>query len=261
MYSNFSNRVNDIIKISREEAIRLGHDFISVEHLMLAIIQKGDSMANKILNNLDVDSFQLKQQLENSMLAEGSNIAFGNIPLTKQTEKILRVSILEAKLYKAEVIGTEHLLLSIAREEVTVASQLLAEQGATYQAIHKELDDILSGKIPTQSTSNPIFEGQKQSDGKTKDGKTKPKDKPKTPVLDNFSRDLTKLAATGKLDPVIGREKEIERVSQILSRRKKNNPVLIGEPGVGKTAIVEGLALRIIEKKVSRSLFDKRVVS
>ena len=256
--SNFSHRVNDIIRISREEAIRLGHDFISVEHLVLAIIRKGDSMANKILNNLDVDCEQLKIQFENSMLSVGSNIAFsGNIPLTKQVENILRISILEAKLYKSEVIGTEHLLLAIAKDPTSYAAQLLEEQGASYGEIHKELDDILSGKIPKQGVPNPIFDGKNQS----KSGKSKSKEKVKTPVLDNFSRDLTKLAATGKLDPVIGRDKEIERVSQILSRRKKNNPVLIGEPGVGKTAIVEGLALRIIEKKVSRSLFDKRVVS
>ena len=257
MYSNFSHRVNEIIKLSREEAIRLGHDFISVEHLLLAIIRKGDGMANKILKNLKVDNFQLKHQLEASMVPTNSNLAFNNIPLTKQTEKILRISILEAKLYRSEIIGTEHLLLSIAREETTFASQQLAEQGANYQAIHKELDDILSGKVPSQEIPNPIFEEQKHQNI----GKSKAKEKPKTPVLDNFSRDLTKLAAIGKLDPVIGREKEIERVSQILSRRKKNNPVLIGEPGVGKTAVVEGLALRIIEKKVSRSLFDKRVVS
>ena len=257
MHSNFSNRVNEIIKISREEAVRLGHDFISIEHILLAIILKGDGMANKILKNLNVDTFELKQQLENSMLATGSNLAFGNIPLTKQTEKILRIAILEAKLYRSEVIGSEHLLLAIAREEASLASQQLAEQGATYHNIHKELDDVLSGKVPNQAVPNPIFEEPKQPNT----GKAKIKEKPKTPVLDNFSRDLTKLAATGKLDPVIGREKEIERVSQVLSRRKKNNPVLIGEPGVGKTAIVEGLALRIIEKKVSRSLFDKRVIS
>jgi ATP-dependent Clp protease ATP-binding subunit ClpC len=167
--------------------------------------------------------------------------------LTKQAEKVLKITYLEAKLYKSDVIGTEHLLLSILRDEDNLASQILRQFGITYEAVRNELDNILSGK------SN-VTERARYAET------TKAQERTKTPVLDNFSRDLTKLALEGKLDPVIGRDKEIERVAQILSRRKKNNPVLIGEPGVGKTAIVEGLALRIVQKKVSRVLQNKRIV-
>ncbi|MDR0926798.1 MAG: ATP-dependent Clp protease ATP-binding subunit [Ignavibacteria bacterium] len=257
MTNNFSHRVNDIIQISREVAVNLGHDYIYVEHLLLAIIQKGDGMAIKILKNLGVDMDSLRYQLESSMLSSGTTIAFNNVPLTKQAERVLQIAILEAKLYKSEVTGSEHLLLAISKDEASYAAKSLAASGATYDGIRKSLDETLSGKV-TQAIPNPLFPKDKQP---AKNKNNKREDKPKTPVLDNFSRDLTKLAMLGKLDPVIGREKEIDRISQILSRRKKNNPVLIGEPGVGKTAIIEGLAIRIVEKKVSRSLFDKRVVS
>ncbi len=258
MHNNFSNRVNEIIRLSREEAIRLAHDHIGVEHILLAVIRKGDGMAIKMLNNLGTDISNLKKMLEESMLASGSNFVFGNIPFTKQAEKTLKISILEAKLYKSSIIGSEHLLLAIARDEETLASQLLRMLGASYDGLQKELNDILSGTVADEP--NP-YRAEHRPYAEQKSAKAKVNDKPNTPVLDNFGRDLTKLAAEGKLDPVIGREKEIERVSQILSRRKKNNPVLTGEPGVGKTAVVEGLALRIVEKKVSRSLFDKRIVT
>lgn len=236
----------------------MAHDHIGVEHILLAVIRKGDGMAIKMLNNLGTDISNLKKMLEESMLASGSNFVFGNIPFTKQAEKTLKISILEAKLYKSSIIGSEHLLLAIARDEETLASQLLRMLGASYDGLQKELNDILSGTVADEP--NP-YRAEHRPYAEQKSAKAKVNDKPKTPVLDNFGRDLTKLAAEGKLDPVIGREKEIERVSQILSRRKKNNPVLTGEPGVGKTAVVEGLALRIVEKKVSRSLFDKRIVT
>lgn len=251
MEGNFSNRVNDVIRLSREEAIRLGHDYIGTEHLLLGIIREGEGIAIKILRNLGVDLFKLKKAIEDTVRSSGGTLTIGNIPLTKQAEKVLKITYLEAKLYKSDVIGTEHLLLSLLRDDDNIAAQILSQFSVTYDAVRSELDNIISGK-----PSSPSKPEKRQSGSK----KSAP-ERVKTPVLDNFGRDLTKLAIDGKLDPVIGREKEIERVAQVLSRRKKNNPVLIGEPGVGKTAIAEGLALQIIQKKVSRVLHDKRIVT
>ncbi|MCC6864748.1 MAG: ATP-dependent Clp protease ATP-binding subunit [Ignavibacteria bacterium] len=248
MDSNFSNRVQDVIRLSREEAIRLGHDYIGTEHLLLGIIREGEGIAIKIFRNLGKDISKIKKTIEETVRQSGATLTVGNIPLTKQAEKVLKITYLEAKIFKSDVIGTEHLLLSILREDDNLASQILQQFGITYEVAKEELTAILSGK------SNPQ-QHQKSSHSEKKPERTK------TPVLDNFGRDLTKLAMDDKLDPIVGREKEIERVAQVLSRRKKNNPVLIGEPGVGKTAIAEGLAIRIVEKKVSRVLHDKRVVT
>ncbi len=252
MEGNFSNRVNDVIRLSREEAIRLGHDYIGTEHLLLGIIREGEGLAVKILKNLGADLYKLKKSIEDTVRSSATTMTIGNIPLTKQAEKVLKITYLEAKFVKSEVIGTEHLLLSLLRDEENIASQILSQFSVNYENSKRELDNILTGN-PTSASSKTGFGdfGRQKSS----------KEKVKTPILDNFGRDLTKLAVEGKLDPVIGRSKEIERVSQILSRRKKNNPVLIGEPGVGKTAIVEGLALKIIQKKVSRALFDKRIIT
>lgn len=244
---NFSNRVQDVIRLSREEAIRLGHDYIGTEHLLLGIIREGEGIAVKILRNLGVDLYKIKKAVEDTVRSGGATLTIGNIPLTKQAEKVLKITYLEAKLYKSEVIGTEHLLLSLLRDEDNIAAQILNQFNCTYDGVRAELDNIISGRASTPPKQ------QSSSDKKP--------ERTKTPVLDNFGRDLTKLASEDKLDPIVGREKEIERVTQILSRRKKNNPVLIGEPGVGKTAIAEGLALRIIQKKVPRILFDKRVIT
>ena len=252
MESNFSNRVNDVIRLSREEALRLGHDYIGTEHLLLGIIREGEGVAVKILRNLGGDLYKIKKAIEDTVRATGGTLTIGNIPLTKQAEKVLKVTYLEAKLFKSDRIGTEHLLLSLLRDDDNIAAQILSQFGITYDAVRSELENIQSGK-PSGSGEGSSRSGSTRSREK--------QDRVKTPVLDNFGRDLTKLAADDKLDPVIGREKEIERVAQILSRRKKNNPVLIGEPGVGKTAIAEGLALRIVERKVSRVLFDKRIVT
>jgi ATP-dependent Clp protease ATP-binding subunit ClpC len=221
--------------------------------LLLGIIREGEGVAVKVLRNLGVDLYKLKRGIEDTVRSSGSTITIGNIPLTKQAEKVLKITYLEAKLYKSDLIGTEHLLLSLLRDEENIAAQILLQFDVNYDTARKELDNIQSGN-PSQPPKNPT-----QVPGSRPGSKSK--EKVKTPVLDNFGRDLTKMAVEGKLDPVIGRTKEIERVSQVLSRRKKNNPVLIGEPGVGKTAIVEGLALRIIEKKVSRALFDKRIIT
>ena len=246
MEGNFSNRVQDVIRLSREEALRLGHDYIGTEHLLLGIIREGEGIAVKILRNLGVDLYKLKKAIEDTVRTSGGTLTIGNIPLTKQAEKVLKITYLEAKLYKSDVIGTEHLLLSLLRDDDNIAAQILHQFNVHYDVVRNELDNIISGK-PSTPPSAHVSE--------------KKQDKSKTPVLDNFGRDLTKLALEDKLDPIVGREKEIERVAQVLSRRKKNNPVLIGEPGVGKSAIAEGLALRITQKKVSRVLHDKRVVT
>ncbi|MDD5361236.1 MAG: ATP-dependent Clp protease ATP-binding subunit [Ignavibacteria bacterium] len=250
MDSNFSQRVQEVIRLSREEAIRLGHDYIGTEHLLLGIIREGEGLAINIFRNLSVEISQLKKTIEDTVKHTGSTLTVGNIPLTKQAEKVLKITYLEAKLFKSDIIGTEHLLLSMLREDDNLAAQILHQFGVTYDVVKTELVNILTGK----PTGNITPVQQKQSSDKKAD-------KSKTPVLDNFGRDLTKLAIDNKLDPIVGREKEIERVAQVLSRRKKNNPVLIGEPGVGKTAIAEGLALRIVQKTVSRILHNKRVVT
>ncbi|MFQ5570795.1 MAG: ATP-dependent Clp protease ATP-binding subunit [Rhodothermales bacterium] len=257
MEGNFSNRVRDVISYSREEAIRLGHDYIGTEHLLLGIIREGEGIAVKILRNLGCDLGKLKKAIEDTVRSTGGTLTVGNIPLTKQAEKVLKITYLEAKLYKSDVIGTEHLLLSLLRDDENIAAQIL-QQGfsITYDAVRSELDAIISGKASSRGGSGGS--GHASSGYGRERSKM---EKSKTPVLDNFGRDLTKLAEDNKLDPVIGREREIERVAQVLSRRKKNNPVLIGEPGVGKTAIAEGLAMRIIQRKVSRVLFDKRIVT
>ena len=266
MDGNFSSKVRDVIQYSREEALRLGHDYIGTEHLILGIVRLGEGVAIKILNNLDCDIYKLKKIIEDTVRGTGGSVTVGNIPLTKQAEKVLRITYLEAKLYKSDTIGTEHLLLSVLRDDENIASQILQQFSVTYENVREELDMIITGKSPKQGSSDSrstksslsSSRGPKSSSGSSRERKS---EKSKTPVLDNFGRDLTSMAEDNKLDPIVGREKEIERVAQILSRRKKNNPVLIGEPGVGKTAIAEGLALRITQRKVSRVLYDKRVIA
>ena len=255
MEGNFSSKVRDVIQFSREEALRLGHDYIGTEHLILGIVRLGDGVAVRILKNLDCDLFKLKKTIEDTVRGTGGSVTVGNIPLTKQAEKVLRITYLEAKLYKSDTIGTEHLLLSLLRDDENIAAQILQQFSVSYDAVREELDLIISGKSRediddsssvTASASTPPSKGASG----TGSAREKRMDKSKTPVLDNFGRDLTQMAEEGKLDPIIGRDKEIERVAQVLSRRKKNNPVLIGEPGVGKTAIAEGLAARIVQRKV-----------
>lgn len=262
MEGNFSNRVRDVISYSREEAIRLGHDYIGTEHLLLGIIREGEGIAVKILRNLGCDLFKLKKSVEDTVRSTGGTLTVGNIPLTKQAEKVLKITYLEAKLYKSDVIGTEHLLLSLLRDDENVAAQILQQAfSVSYDAVRSELDSILSGKASPRASATDEPDEPSGRGGRSRSSKRDVADKSKTPVLDNFGRDLTTMAEEGKLDPIVGREIEIERVAQVLSRRKKNNPVLIGEPGVGKTAIAEGLALRIVQRKVSRVLYDKRIVT
>jgi ATP-dependent Clp protease ATP-binding subunit ClpC len=265
MEARFSPRVKDVISYSREEALRLGHDYMGVEHLLLGIIREGEGMAIKILKNLKVDISELRKTIESSIkVSTGKSLNLNQIPLVKQAEKALKVTYLEARLFKTTLIGTEHLLLAILKDEENIVTKTLERYQVDYGTVRDELKNLLTEEPRAQASNNPL-DDDNDDDGGTFGGSGGTKkvtdSKSKTPVLDNFGRDLTKAADEGKLDPIVGREKEIERVSQILSRRKKNNPILIGEPGVGKSAIAEGLALRIVQKKVSRVLFDKRVIT
>ncbi|AEA45247.1 ATP-dependent Clp protease ATP-binding subunit [Fluviicola taffensis] len=261
MEAKFSPRVKDVLSFSREEALRLGNDFIGVEHFLLGILREGEGNAVRILTGFNLDLPKLKTELEKPLLdaSKSNSTAGANIPLVKQAERLLKITYLEAKLFKSPMIGTEHLLLSMLKDEDSVVCSVLNRYGVNYNTVHEELENMVDeNKLPRAEMSSSS-EDDDQTFGASQRKATDPKSK--TPVLDNFGRDLTKMAEAGKLDPIVGREKEIERVSQILSRRKKNNPILIGEPGVGKSAIAEGLALRIVQRKVSRILFNKRIVS
>lgn len=266
MEAKFSNRVKEVISLAREEALRLGHDYIGTEHLILGMIREGEGVAVAVLKKLGVSLDQLRNEIEkvSKGTATGQVKNLAQIPLTKVSEKILKITYLEAKVFKAQLIGTEHVLLSILRDPDNLATQILNRFDVEYQTVKEMLEYQQDQPMAASDTDDPDEESSKMFGGGSGGSGSKEKkgaEKSRTPVLDNFGRDLTKLAEDNKLDPIVGREKEIERVAQILSRRKKNNPILIGEPGVGKTAIAEGLALRIIQKKVSRVLFGKRVVT
>jgi len=271
MDNNFSAQVKEIISFSREEALRLGNDFIGTEHLLLGLIRDGDNTAIKVLKQLNVDLYELRKEVELAVKDKtGKNIAnINSLPLTKQAEKVIRVTVLEAKALKSPLVETEHLMLSILKNKENIATQILNQFDIDYDLFRNELGMVGTTNPPPPRSEFPDdsedeFDEEKKGSGYQQSRASKQAPgaaKSKTPVLDNFGRDITKLAEAGTLDPIVGREQEIERVSQILSRRKKNNPILIGEPGVGKTAIVEGLALRITQRKVSRVLFDKRVIS
>lgn len=266
MEAKFSNRVKEVISLSREEALRLGHDYIGTEHLLLGMIREGEGVAVSILKKLGVPLEELRNSIERAVKGTANHNVknMANIPLTRQSEKVLKITYLEAKIFKSQLIGTEHLLLSILRDEDNIATQILNKFDVNYDSV-KEMLEMSSDGTPRSRAEaedgdddgSKLFGSSGSSSGSSKSGT----EKSRTPVLDNFGRDLTKMAEDDKLDAIIGRDKEIERVAQILSRRKKNNPILIGEPGVGKTAIAEGLALRITQKKVSRVLFNKRVVT
>ncbi|WP_207492954.1 ATP-dependent Clp protease ATP-binding subunit [Aridibaculum aurantiacum] len=265
MDNNFSAQVKEIISFSREEALRLGNDFIGTEHLLLGLIREGENTAIRILKTLNVDLYELRKEVELAVKDKtGKNIAnINSLPLTKQAEKVIRVTVLEAKALKSPLVETEHLMLSILKNKENIATQILNQFDVDYDIFRNELGMVRSNDPRSEYTedNDDDFDEERRGYSQQQKSKQQSNAKSKTPVLDNFGRDITKLAESGSLDPIVGREKEIERVSQILSRRKKNNPILIGEPGVGKTAIVEGLALRIVQRKVSRVLFDKRVIS
>ncbi len=272
----FSPEVKQVIRRSRDVALQLGHDYIGTEHLLLGIMEDGESLAVRVFESLEVDLPNLRNTVEDSIqnrrrATSVSSNNIGNLPLNKQAEKILKVTFLEAKMLKSDLIAPEHLVLSILKHNENTASRILNQFDVDYDVFRTELDYVqqesdypqAGGTNPdlyAQSDSeDPFDEEEQRGSGNYSQSRGK-SNKSRTPVLDNFGRDITKLASEGKLDPIIGRDTEIERVSQILSRRKKNNPILIGEPGVGKTAIVEGLALRINQKKVPRTLFNKRLV-
>jgi len=273
MDDNFSPRVKDVIAFSKEEALRLGHNFIGTEHLMLGILRDGGGKAIAILNAIEVNLEELRRKVEILNPAAIDDIQSlkdkKNLHLTRQAERALKTTFLEAKLFQSELINTVHLLLCILRNENDPTTKLLTQLNVDYDIVKEQFKLMIANDSDTyeELPSASSFPEEKDNEGEGKENpfiptsETKSSKKSKTPVLDNFGRDITALAEQEKLDPVVGREKEIERVSQILSRRKKNNPLLIGEPGVGKSAIAEGLALRIIQKKVSRVLYNKRVVS
>ncbi len=251
MTNKFSFRVQQAIQFAREEALRLGHDAIGTEHLLLGIIHLGDGAAVEAMKNIGVNLDEIKETLEEAIESPATTMKMGNIPFNKRAEKVLKVSYNEGKNFDAESIGTEHLLLALVKEPDGLAAQVLGSYNINYDSVKSEL-----GNMDSSPSSSDPKEPQIPKQKSPKSDK-----KSKTPVLDHFGRDLTQMAREEKLDPIIGRDLEIERVAQILSRRKKNNPVLIGEPGVGKTAIVEGLALRIISQRVSPALFNKRVIA
>lgn len=265
----FSPKVKDVIARSRNEAVRLGHDFIGTEHLLLGLLGDEESLALKVLESLEVDASELRQTVEESVQripGAPTKLNISNLPLNKQAEKVLKVTFLEAKILKSDEISPEHLMLSILKDKENPASKILRQFDVDYDLYKAELEYVKQEQDFTSGSTEPYAQGPSESEEPYEEEdqrgyqQRKATTKSRTPVLDNFGRDITKLAEEGRLDPIIGRETEIERVSQILSRRKKNNPILIGEPGVGKTAIVEGLALRIMQKKVSRTLFNKRIV-
>jgi ATP-dependent Clp protease ATP-binding subunit ClpC len=241
MHDKFTERVRKVIYLAREEAARLQHDYIGTEHLLLGVIREGEGIAATVLNNLGVDLDHIRQAVENMVSASGGTMTIGEIPFTPRAKRVLELAVDEARSLGHNYVGTEHLLLGLIREGEGVAAKVLLELGVDRKRVREETLKLLGG-TPAQ----PQQERE---------------ERPETPALNQFGRDLTQLAREGKLDPVIGREKEIERVIQVLSRRKKNNPVLIGEPGVGKTAIAEGLARRIIEGRVPEGLKNKRIVT
>ncbi|OYT11060.1 MAG: Clp protease ClpC [Bacteroidetes bacterium 4572_112] len=270
MEAKFSPRVREVLNYSREEAIRLGNEYIGIEHLLLGILRNGTGTAVNILVNHSIDLKELRILIERAVQKDVKIEDDKEIPLVRQAEKCLKRTYLEAKVFKSEMINIEHLLLAILRDEDNVATRTIEKFGLNYKKANEDLRALISNTISKKDEQPKAQATPASGAGFEDDDKQRPTStgtsqkgdgKSKTPVLDNFGRDLTKMATDNKLDPVVGRDKELERISQILSRRKKNNPILIGEPGVGKSAIAEGLALRIVNKQVSRILFNKRVVS
>jgi len=270
MDDNFSPRVKEVLSHSKDEALRLGHEFIGTEHLLLGILKDGSGKAISILDQLDIDLEHLRRKVEILSPSNAESLISNdkkNLRLTRQAERAIKTTFLEAKLFQSTTINTAHLLLCILRNENDPTTRLMQKMKVDYDTVKEQFKSMItqdedyldSPSADSFSESSDLPEEENTSNKSSSN--TKKGVKSKTPVLDNFGRDLTKFAEENKLDPVIGRSKEIERVSQILSRRKKNNPLLIGEPGVGKSAIAEGLALRIVQKKVSRILYNKRVIT
>jgi ATP-dependent Clp protease ATP-binding subunit ClpC len=270
MEAKFSQRVKDVLTFSREEAMRLGNDYIGLEHLLLGILREGEGMAVQIMLYFGLDLELMRKTIEKSISNPEKGITkLDNIPLVKQAERALKITYLEAKMFKSDLIGTEHLLLSILKDDDNLVSRTFKKYGVEYNMVKDELKTISTRDkdlprvepVDELSEDTPDEEMDEGSRGFGGNIKKISDTKSKTPVLDNFGRDITRAAEEGRLDPIVGRKNELERIAQILSRRKKNNPILIGEPGVGKSAIAEGLAIRIVERKVSRALFGKRIIT
>ncbi|MDD2965405.1 MAG: ATP-dependent Clp protease ATP-binding subunit [Bacteroidales bacterium] len=273
MEAKFSQRVKDVLTYSREEAVRLGNDYIGVEHLFLGILREGEGLAVQVLAYLGADLGQARQSIEKAITSNNPRvISSENIPLVKQAERALKLTYLEAKQFRSELIGTEHLILAILKDSDNLVSQTLERYSITYESLLREVKEMSAGVAPESKSKNEETpRGDVAPRGSSSDDdadeerdpafKKVTDSKSKTPVLDNFGRDITRAAEEGRLDPIVGRDKEMERIAQVLSRRKKNNPILIGEPGVGKSAIAEGLALRITNRQVPRALFNKRLVT
>ncbi len=270
MDAKFSSVVQDILSYSREEAKRLGNTTIGVEHLFLGILREGNNIAIRIIKSLGIEPRDIKRQIELAVMEENAPLPndIDQIPLLKQAERVLKITYLEAMFYKSELIQPEHLLLAILKNTENIISKLLLQKGIDYETTKNQLGklisedfDLDSSKLPTSDLRDEEEETAEPGESSRIKRKKPTESKSKTPVLDNFGVDVTKAAQEGRLDAIVGREIELERIAQILSRRKKNNPILIGEPGVGKSAIVEGLALKIVQKKVSRALFNKKIIS
>ncbi|NNG15460.1 MAG: ATP-dependent Clp protease ATP-binding subunit, partial [Gemmatimonadales bacterium] len=247
MNYNFTDRVRKVLAMAREEAIRLQHDYVGTEHILLGLIREGEGVAAAVLMNLNVDLDQVQERTEEQVRKGKAGATMGELPYTSRAKKVLEFAVAEAREMSHSYVGTEHLLLGLLREEKGVAAQVLESLGVTLEQARDQTLKLLGTDMP--------------SPGQAAAAAPKGEKKSKTPALDHFCRNLTELARAGELDPTIGRAKEIERVMEILSRRKKNNPVLIGEPGVGKTAIVEGLAQLISRGEVADSLKGHRVLA
>lgn len=270
MEAKFSQRVKDVLTYSREEAVRLGNDYIGLEHILLGIIREGEGLAVQMMKYFGLDLSEIRRSIETAVAKpEATFQQTENIPLVKQAERALKITYLEARMFNSELIGTEHLLLSILRDDDNIVTRFFEKSGVDYDSVKEELKRIMKVRKPNERVdprndlSNDPADEEAEEAGRGYGGAARKatESKSRTPVLDNFGRDITKAAEEGRLDPIVGREKELERIAQILSRRKKNNPILIGEPGVGKSAIAEGLADRIVKRKVSRALFDKRIIT
>src|SRR6476660_6176972 len=253
MYERFTDRARKVMQLANQEAQRFNHEYIGTEHILLGLVKEGTGVAANVLKNLDIDLRKIRLEVEKIVQAGPDMVTMGKLPQTPRAKKVIEYSIEEARNLNHNYVGTEHLLLGLLREQEGVAAQVLMNLGLKLEDVREEVLNLLGHNMP-ESSEGPNEGGN----GGTRERPAKGKSK--TPALDSFGRDLTELARQGKLDPVIGREKEIERAIQILCRRTKNNPVLLGEAGVGKTAIVEGFAQRVIEGNVPELLLDRRIV-
>src|ERR1700688_1522908 len=252
MYERFTDRARKVMQLANQEAQRFNHEYIGTEHILLGLIKEGSGVAANVLKNLEVDLRKIRLEVEKLVQSGPDMVTMGKLPQTPRAKKVIEYSMEEARNLGHNYVGTEHLLLGLLREQEGVAAQVLMNLGLKLEDVREEVLNLLGHNMPNESETGGGGGGGGE--------RTSSKGKSKTPALDSFGRDLTELARQGKLDPVIGRSNEIERVIQVLSRRTKNNPVLLGEAGVGKTAIVEGLAQLVIDSNVPELLRDKRIV-